>query len=487
MPQDHYAVLGVQDSDDITLIKRRYRQLARTHHPDAAAPSQQAQAHETMLALNAAWGVLSNPAERARYDRTRMERLQAQFKSAPSPSSSPSPDEIIIHPPRSNSWDNATPRRAPQSGAPASSANNTKTATQSRNAYTPRTSQNTSSTRRAPTDQSGSRKPTPSRLLSIVFEAAELYFFHGRAEEAIALCQSVFAIEPNHAEAHALLGDIYADQGQREIAARMYARAAQSSPSNPTYRRKWDELRGTSATAKSTAQSPSNAANFTVHAHADRSIFDDDDVSTSSTRTSSTRTSSTRSSHDAHDESKYASREYGGRDFAAEARGRAWFGLALIALSMLFAVLAGLRAAPNASRVPFSWSPAAPIMPDALFCLALAGVALGAALPMLGLAKRFASLEKGNAQSLAPTMLVVAIVGVSWSPMAPLIALAAGVFGRRWNFALWFVMLLALVLSSALMWRAPTLANDALLWWSGRIALPALLSGWALGALGSLD
>lgn len=459
MPPDHYAILDVPHDADITLIKRRYRQLVRAHHPDTMAPEQRAQAHQTMLALNAAWGVLSSPVERARYDRSRA--------TAAPRSQTFRADEIIIHPPGSQrAWNEVAPKPS----------GNVKTATQARTASTPKTA--TSNTRSAtnnraePTsrpravDQSGTRKPTPSRLLSMVFEAAELYFFHGRAAEAITMCESVLHLDADHAEAYALLGDIHEDQNQHETAAQMYARAVQSQPSNTMYRRKLDDLRGEKITTKNAAPD--------LRAASDRSIFDNDVYATSSTRSSNNEQS--------------GAREYGGRDFDEEARSRAQFGLVLVALSGLFAFLSALRAgATDAARAPFSWLPAAPISPSALFCLALAGVCLGAALPMLGVARRFAISDQKNAHALAPTMFVVAVVGVSWSPLAPVIALLLSLFYRRWNAGVWCVIGLALLLSGALALRAPQLLGDALLWWSGRVALPALLSGWALGALSSLD
>lgn len=468
MLHDHYAVLDVPPDADITLIKRRYRQLVRAHHPDTMALEQRAQAHQTMLALNAAWGVLSSPVERARYDRSRVTSApRSQIFHA---------DEIIIHPPGSQrAWNEVAPKPNTHS--------NTKTATQARSASTSKTAtsstrsqanhsdgnrHDTTASRKRAVDQSGSRKPTPSRLLSMVFEAAELYFFHGRAAEAIAMCESVLVIDAHHAEAFALLGDIYEDQNQHDTASQMYARAVQSQPANAMYRRKLDDLRGEKPATKNGAPD--------IRAASDRSIFDDDFASDDAT-------SSTRS-----DNLQYNGREYGGRDFGEEARSRAQFGSVLVAMSGLFAFLTALRAgATDAARAPFAWLPAAPISPDALFCLVLAGVCLGAALPMLGLSRRFALTDQKNAHALAPTMFVVAVVGISWSPFAPLFALLLSLFYRRLNAGVWCVIGLSLVLSSALSLRAPQFLGDALLWWSGRVALPSLLAGWALGALSSLD
>ena len=481
MFQDHYAALDVPPDADITLIKRRYRQLVRAHHPDTMAIEERAQAHQTMLALNAAWGVLSSPAERARYDRSRVTSSPRSQTQSQTRSQNFRADEIIIHPPGSQrAWNEVASK-------PSVNTTNaqTKTATSSRAASTPKTA--TSSTRSAnngnattfrarSVDQSGTRKPTPSRLLSMVFEAAELYFFHGRAAEAIAMCESVLFLDANHAEAFALLGDIYEDQNQRATAIQMYARAVQSQPSNAMYRRKLGDLRGEKPVAKNGAPE--------MRAASDRSIFDDDfagDFSTNSATSSTRRVDQT-------GKREPNNREYGGRDFGEEARARAQFGWVLVALSGLFAFLTALRAGANdIARAPFSWLPAAPILADALFCLALAGVCLGAALPMLGLSRRFAMSDQKNAGALAPTMFVVAVVGVSWSPFAPLFALLLSLFYRRWNAGVWCVIGLALILSSALALRAPQFLGDALWWWSGRVALPSLLAGWALGALSSLD
>ena len=65
--KDYYEVLGVARSASPDDIKRAYRQLARTHHPDVA--EDKAQAEHRFKEINEAYEVLSDPQKRAQYDR----------------------------------------------------------------------------------------------------------------------------------------------------------------------------------------------------------------------------------------------------------------------------------------------------------------------------------------------------------------------------------------------------------------------------------
>ncbi|MEA2677750.1 MAG: molecular chaperone DnaJ [Chloroflexota bacterium] len=67
---DPYAALEVRHDATDAQIKRRWRELAREHHPDRAAGDAEAAATLTarMARINAAYDVLRDPARRAAYD-----------------------------------------------------------------------------------------------------------------------------------------------------------------------------------------------------------------------------------------------------------------------------------------------------------------------------------------------------------------------------------------------------------------------------------
>jgi curved DNA-binding protein CbpA len=66
---DPYRVLGVQPDASDASIKRRWRDLARTHHPDRASdPSEAEKLTRRMARINAAYDLLRNAERRARYD-----------------------------------------------------------------------------------------------------------------------------------------------------------------------------------------------------------------------------------------------------------------------------------------------------------------------------------------------------------------------------------------------------------------------------------
>lgn len=69
---DPYRILDVDPRASGTAIKRRWRELAREHHPDRAAghPEEAARLTSRMARINAAYDLLRDPARRARYDQT---------------------------------------------------------------------------------------------------------------------------------------------------------------------------------------------------------------------------------------------------------------------------------------------------------------------------------------------------------------------------------------------------------------------------------
>ncbi|MFE9842048.1 DnaJ C-terminal domain-containing protein [Streptomyces goshikiensis] len=66
MARDFYEVLGVPRNADRDEIQRAYRTLARRHHPDV---NKDPGAEERFKDINEAFSVLSDPEQRARYDR----------------------------------------------------------------------------------------------------------------------------------------------------------------------------------------------------------------------------------------------------------------------------------------------------------------------------------------------------------------------------------------------------------------------------------
>ncbi|MEP7158461.1 MAG: J domain-containing protein [Chloroflexota bacterium] len=74
---DPYQALDIAHSASDAQIKRRWRELAREHHPDRAAGDAEVQAHLTMrmARINAAYDVLRDPVRRAAYDSSPQGRL----------------------------------------------------------------------------------------------------------------------------------------------------------------------------------------------------------------------------------------------------------------------------------------------------------------------------------------------------------------------------------------------------------------------------
>src|SRR3954449_5892923 len=67
---DPYAELELRHDASSTQIKRRWRELAREHHPDRAASDREETARLTarMARINAAYDLLRDPSRRGAYD-----------------------------------------------------------------------------------------------------------------------------------------------------------------------------------------------------------------------------------------------------------------------------------------------------------------------------------------------------------------------------------------------------------------------------------
>ncbi|MCA1587375.1 MAG: J domain-containing protein, partial [Chloroflexi bacterium] len=64
---DPYAILGLSRDASPLQVARAHRVLAKRHHPDLHEGA--SDAAERMRRINEAWSILSNPAQRADYDR----------------------------------------------------------------------------------------------------------------------------------------------------------------------------------------------------------------------------------------------------------------------------------------------------------------------------------------------------------------------------------------------------------------------------------
>src|SRR6201990_1682257 len=73
--KDYYEVLGVPRDADQETIRRAYRKLARTYHPDLNSDSD---AEDRFKELGEAYEVLSDPDKRERFDRLGANWRQAE-------------------------------------------------------------------------------------------------------------------------------------------------------------------------------------------------------------------------------------------------------------------------------------------------------------------------------------------------------------------------------------------------------------------------
>ncbi|MEO8436980.1 MAG: J domain-containing protein [Chloroflexota bacterium] len=79
-PIDPYKVLQVDPEAEDEVIQAAYRRLARKYHPDLAATPD---ASDRMVAINAAWKLIGDPAARQAFDRKRLALKTAPASPAP--------------------------------------------------------------------------------------------------------------------------------------------------------------------------------------------------------------------------------------------------------------------------------------------------------------------------------------------------------------------------------------------------------------------
>ncbi len=91
MTGDPYSILGVDPAATAAEIKERFRFLSHAYHPDKFATiAQRKAAEQEFKRINEAYQVLSDPIERANYDRQRT-RARTEPDAASTPSPPPAP------------------------------------------------------------------------------------------------------------------------------------------------------------------------------------------------------------------------------------------------------------------------------------------------------------------------------------------------------------------------------------------------------------
>lgn len=454
---DYYATLGVEPDADVTIIKRRYRQLVRANHPDIAPD--RASAHEKMLEINAAWTVLSDPAERARYDRKRSD----PFGHSASGSNGPvvmrqqsTADEYLNN--AANRARTAAPRAAPKRATQRPSRNASRGSSQSR-----------------------------TRLLTMVFQAAELYFFQGQAEEAIEICGRVMKADANNAEAPALLGDIYAEQGRHDIALQMYQTAVRNQPHNALYQQKLTALGGTPAAETARSSQTARPAATASRPVASRSSAG------AGVREAPTRGRVPQKKASLRPAAKDAPLRGAQRrqTLGQSQQSRSTAGIFL--LISAFVCLAVGNFGLESVMFDFPMAPPANLVGGGLLLFTgIGALLLGGALPMLGLVGPAAALRPGQPRWLGwPLFVALLLISVMSLPAALAIIVFLTLLHRKIDRSWLVANLVALAWSCTLALNlhsafadaeVPGVLLNAVLWWSGRLIYPPLALGWALGS-----
>jgi curved DNA-binding protein CbpA len=237
---DYYEVLQVAQDASHEEIKASYRQAVRRHHPDAAPLELKEAAHEKIQIIIAAWTTLRDTASREAYD----EKLRRS--------------RLAGHPPLANARD-ASSAYSPQVARDQGERRQRDNQSQARHdPHDPGEARKKNRVQAVMGGTSPSRSVNPrTKLLAMVFDAAQMYHVEGRTEEAARICRQVLRADPTNAEAAVLLADIYVAQSQRAAALDLLERALRLQPSNALYRSKWEALRHTTGSTSSTSTVPS--------------------------------------------------------------------------------------------------------------------------------------------------------------------------------------------------------------------------------------
>ncbi len=199
--RNYYEVLGIPPNASVEQIKRRFRALARRHHPDVAG--NQPASHELFIKLSEAYQVLSDPGRRADYDlmlrdRERLRSMMAGPRGAATRRPSP-------------------PAPARAQAPPAAAAH-----------FVGARAASTAAQRAAQTAQEARRRAQLEQIL----HAATAAYSLGKLKDSVRLCRTLLEQDRQCAPAYELLGDIYGRQRRTDLAIQMYTMAAQYQPEN---------------------------------------------------------------------------------------------------------------------------------------------------------------------------------------------------------------------------------------------------------------
>jgi tetratricopeptide (TPR) repeat protein len=180
--KNYYEVLGVSRMATQEQIKKRYRQLVRTCHPDVSGDKSAAKA--AFLEISEAYQTLINPDRRLIYDTS----IDREFLKTERPAAGPGV------------------RRA----------------------------------RAKPTTHEAPR--TRAANVQKLIRDAQAAFIRRDFGAATWACKAAQKLDPQNVRAHVILGDIYKSQGKIDSAIAMYTVAVQLDPRNPEIQAKLDRL-----------------------------------------------------------------------------------------------------------------------------------------------------------------------------------------------------------------------------------------------------
>ena len=190
LQRNYYEVLGVPQAATTDQIKKKYRELARTWHPDVVKDKDMGQ--RVFSQINQAYRILGDPDRRAQYNST----LAAA---------------------------SAAGNGASANGA---SANGTGTASGTAQAARPY------SNGAAAPPQEQPVTPQKQQAIAGLLANADNASMAGKPIEAGAFCMKVLEIDPRNVRALDILGDALVQMGKREEAAVQYRKALQVAPSH---------------------------------------------------------------------------------------------------------------------------------------------------------------------------------------------------------------------------------------------------------------